>query len=874
MSRRFDVFVSHSSKDKPWVHRLVADLARYGVSVWLDENEIRPGDLFAKALEQGIAHSRAVAIIVSPEAMVSGWVEQEYYRALSLAQRREDPLQLIPVLLHAVELPGFLANRRWLDFREPTRYAVRVAELVWGITGEHPAHVIDLDPDALPPLPRDRIPEPAPLPPGSRMHMRRNPQFVGREAQLHELAEALQTPGTTAIGQVAAATGLGGIGKTQLAAEFAHRYGQFFSGGVFWLGFADPASVRAEIAQCGGPEYLGLWTNEDAPGITTQVGRVRKVFAAPMPRLLILDNCEDEALLDEWLPRSGGCHVLVTCRRRVFSPHLGVHTVILDVLARAESMALLRSFGQAQAFDPAENTALDAICSELGDLPLALHLAGSFLARYRNVVTPTAYLAQLRNRALLGHPSLQGHGVTGSPTDHDLHVGRTFALGWERLDPTDAVDAMARDLLQRAACLAPGEPVPHMLLVATLSLPEDEPDAALACEDALHRLLDLGLIDSPEPGTYSIHRLVMAFAQQADDDHAAARAAVERALLDEAERVNGSGFPARLLPYQPHLRAVTEIARQRDDGRAVNLCTALGLYLREIGDYRDARPYFERALAIREQQLGPDHPYTAGSLNNLAMLLRDQGALAEARPLLERALTIRTQQLGPDHPDTASSLNNLALLLRDQGALAEARPLYEHALAIYEQLGPDHPYTAKFLNNLALLLRDQGALAEARPLLERALAIWERQLGPDHPYTATSLNNLALLLQAQGAHAEARPLLERALAIREQQLGPDHPDTASSLNNLAGLLRAQGALAEARPLLERALAIWEKQLGPDHPYTATSLNNLALLLRSQGAHAEARLLFERAFTIREATLGPDHPRTRTVRNNLYRLPES
>ena len=175
--------------------------------------------------------------------------------------------------------------------------------------------------------------------------------------------------------------------------------------------------------------------------------------------------------------------------------------------------------------------------------------------------------------------------------------------------------------------------------------------------------------------------------------------------------------------------------------------------------------------------------------------------------------------LGPEHPDTATSLNNLALLLQAQGDLAGARPLYERALAIREKaLGPEHPHTATSLNNLALLLKAQeGDFAGARPLYERALAIREKALGPEHPHTATSLNNLALLLQAQGDLAGARPLYERALAIREKALGPEHPDTATSLNTLAWLLQAQGDLAGARPLYERALAIYEKALGPEHP---------------------------------------------------------
>jgi hypothetical protein len=282
----------------------------------------------------------------------------------------------------------------------------------------------------------------------------------------------------------------------------------------------------------------------------------------------------NEALLAEWLPASGGCRVLVTCRRAVFSPHLVEHTLPLDVLPRPDSLTLLRSLAHGQASGAADGATLDAICAELGDLPLALHLAGSFLARYRTVVTPDAYLAQLRSPALLDHPSLQGRGAESSPTGHVLHAGKTFALSWDRLDPAHAMDAMARDLLQRAACLAPGEPIPHALLLATLGIRGADLDATLARADALRRLLDLGLLDAPEPETYRIHRLVMDFARHAGGDYTAARAAVEQALLDEARRVNASGYPARLLPWQPHLRAVTD-ARPR-----THECTATAMLSR------------------------------------------------------------------------------------------------------------------------------------------------------------------------------------------------------------------------------------------------------------------------------------------------------
>jgi tetratricopeptide (TPR) repeat protein len=323
--------------------------------------------------------------------------------------------------------------------------------------------------------------------------------------------------------------------------------------------------------------------------------------------------------------------------------------------------------------------------------------------------------------------------------------------------------------------------------------------------------------------------------------------------------------------------ALDQAARMRARGLRVDETKALiraaqGLLAR--GETADAlRRTFEAVDAARD--LEPEHPATGPLLNNLALLLKDQGALAEARPLYERALAIHEKQLGPEHAQTATSLNNLAAVLQDQGALAEARPLLERALAIREkQLGPEHPRTANGLSTLAGLLYEKGDLAEARSLCERALAISEKQLGPEHHDTAMNLHNLALLLQAQGDLAEARPLLERALDIREKQLGPEYPDTAQSLSTLASLRWAQGALAEARPLFERALAINEKQLGPEHPHTAWTLNNLALLLQAQGALEEARPLLERALAICGARLGPDHPLTRTVQGNLQRLAKS
>jgi eukaryotic-like serine/threonine-protein kinase len=304
------------------------------------------------------------------------------------------------------------------------------------------------------------------------------------------------------------------------------------------------------------------------------------------------------------------------------------------------------------------------------------------------------------------------------------------------------------------------------------------------------------------------------------------------------------------------LVSLPDVAQLR---KATHLANLAGVH-DSTGSYAEAKALHERALAIEERALGPEHPSVATSLNNLALVHRATGSYAEAKALQERALGIRERALGPHHPDVAQSLNNLAGVHYGTGSYAEAKALLERALAIREQvLGPHHPDVAASLNNLAGIHRATGSYAEATALYEQALAIWEQALGPEHPDLATSLNNLANLHQVTGSYAEAKALHERALAIREQTLGSAHPDVAQSLDNLASVHNATGSYAEAKALHERALAIREQTLGPEHPEVAASLNNLAAVHWSTGSYAEAKASYERALAIREQALGSEHP---------------
>jgi serine/threonine-protein kinase len=272
------------------------------------------------------------------------------------------------------------------------------------------------------------------------------------------------------------------------------------------------------------------------------------------------------------------------------------------------------------------------------------------------------------------------------------------------------------------------------------------------------------------------------------------------------------------------------------------------------GAYENAKTLYERALAIRETALGPEHPQVATILNNLAAAHRATGANAEAKALYEHGLAILENALGPEHPMVATILSNLGNVYASMGSFEEAKALHGRALVIQEKaLGPEHSDLASSLNNLASVHHDIGENEEAKTLYERALVIQEKALGPEHPRVATSLNNLANVQHDIGADETAKTLHERALAIREQALGPEHPDVASSLENLAEVHHATGAHEEAKSLYERALAIREQALGSEHPSVTNALIGLGNVALAQHRAGDGVLLVERAVRLREAT---------------------
>jgi class 3 adenylate cyclase/tetratricopeptide (TPR) repeat protein len=678
----------------------------------------------------------------------------------------------------------------------------------------------------------------------SNIAMRVPMHFIGRDDALAEIEQAIaRNNGRLAI---TALYGLRGVGKTTLATAYAERHREDYRA-IWWIRAQTALSMRADLIAVG--VRLGWVRADDKSTVLPE----EPTFAAVMERLhhegegilLIYDNAIDPDALKPYLPRGGAARVLITSNAHAW------RGVAVPVEIRLWPKEIGADYLIARTGRVAERAAAEALSEVLGGLPLAHEQSAAYCERL------DISLAEYRKRFEVG-PTRMLDDARHAPAEyHDgLTVAKTFALA---IDEAAKLHPAAESLIVHAALLAP-EPIPLFLFAEAREKLEDALATTLAgdgLDEAVAALRAFALVDrltivderdaSITIDAIRLHLLVREVAAArreggARDQMRRALAAALTAVFPDDGYRNPASWP-RCMPLTPHLLASckTETNDAVASVESAGLLNRAGDYLYGRAAYSGARPLYERALAIREQALGPEHPDTAESLGNLAVLLKTQGDLAGARPLLERALAIREKALGPEHSDTADSLNSLAVLLKTQGDLAGAQPLYERALAINERgLGSEHRETAISLGNLARLLQARDDFPGAQPLFERALAIHEKVLGPEHPHTAESLANLAILLRTQGDLARARPLFERALAIRETALGLDHPDTARSLGNLARLFQAEGNLAGARQLFERSLAIREKVLGPEHPDTAMSLGNLAVLVQAQGDLALVR----------------------------------
>jgi tetratricopeptide (TPR) repeat protein len=869
----YDLFISYSRRDNgngritEFVERISRDFESFAgrpLRPFFDITEIQGMDDWRHRILQGLRQSRLLLAFVSPNYLQSEYCEWEFNEYVKNEVARALVGEGVAPI-YFVEAPG------WQDKDFDQRSAEWVVELrrrqhfdlrSWFHEGSPALGQADVESTIVQVTQRiaERIQR------GERFEQSlgnvdaHNPHFIGRTTELRRLQENVALK---KIGVITAVHGVGGMGKTALAIEYAQAFAHEYGGGRWQVrceGREDLVAAITTLAPALGVEFTDAEKIDAELQWERVLAELRRLADTREPHrcLLILDNVDRPALLDpaqtQRLPAADWLHVIATTRlgeNDLFARHQDRAFVAVDEMPEPDALDLIESYQPGGRFSSgAEREAAQEIVKLLGGFTLAVETAAVFLGQFAGDVTCADFLERLKQEGLEGLESAAAetsegvrHGekrlsATLQPTLERLSESEKLALIYAALLPVDQIA------------------LPWVRRLVAMQFPELGQDSESGHPDpwqnVLRRAFSLRLLQvtgvihaDGQPLVARIHRLLQEVILSTAGEHAKNLDAFVLAIVMSRAGFLWEGWVQH--EHRWELRSIAACAWKwmvRGSRGGAYLANQVVGPLRDLGNFAEAEALVLRALEIDEQSYGADHPNVAIGLNNLATLLHDTNRLAAAEPLMRRALLIDEETFGPDTPKVAGDLNNLAQLLKATNRLAEAEPLLRRALEIDEQsFDADHPNpnVARDLNNLAQLLKATNRLTEAEPLMRRALLIDERRFGPDHPNVARDLNNLAQLLKATNRLTEAEPLMKRALAIDEQSFGPDHPRIAICLNNLAQLLQATNRLTEAEPLMRRDVEIllrFTADTGHQHPQLRRAIANYTALLQQIGYNEE------------------------------------
>jgi tetratricopeptide (TPR) repeat protein len=653
--------------------------------------------------------------------------------------------------------------------------------------------------------------------------------FTGREDVLIWLHKGIARRDTGEPLKVQALTGLSGIGKSQTAIQYAHRFKHEYHT-IMWL--------RAENSLVLAEDFANITSVVDLPEKDEKDQKmqidavIRWLGDDSITRwLLIFDSADDpeliQEILEKYIPEPCHGHVIITTRSGAIGE--------IEQYKEVDSLSLENStdflFKRVKKISRSKkNTAFaEEIAKELGGLPLALEQAGAYIEEKPGCGF-TNYLNLYHKEAAKRQKLLAFKG------EHTRYrrdpIAITLSLAF---DQVYQVNPSAVALLALFAFFAPDQ-IPKEFVKVGLLSSRSRDLQALAEHDNLFynatgELYKFSLIrDDPNADTFSTHRLVQTCVKDTMDEETQSRLAEQAidAINESLAGLEHYNIAISSRRYLQHLKECVDHIKQREisSPEAAALLHNTAIYLTDRSQFAEAEPLLQRALAILEMQYEPNHPITASSFNALAQVYVSQGKYEQAEELIQRALAILEMQYEPNHPSPipAISLSTLASIYTAQGKYEQAEELMQRALAILErQYGSSNPHIATCLYNFAILYRVQGKHPEAEPLLRRALAIFERQLGLFHPKSFDCLDELLFVYVRQEKYRMAMELMQRALTIYEQQLGHEDNPLKSYLQAYYDSISQKMSEIEANiPMkkihytwsqLTRALAAGENVLG-------------------------------------------------------------
>ncbi|KAN0070878.1 hypothetical protein V8E54_011043 [Elaphomyces granulatus] len=659
----------------------------------------------------------------------------------------------------------------------------------------------------------------------------RNPRFLGRHNEIVELEQKILNNNDQV--RKMAITGLGGVGKTQIALEIAYQVkDRKPECSIFWIPSTSIEMIEQAYMRIG--KHLGL------QGVTPAEMKMRvKAHLSSEkagPWLLIVDNVDDRNIwlmsdgsslaLNTYLPQSKYGFVLFTSRNQQLATKL-VGPDVINICQMDDKMAtdLLRaSLIRKDLVNDQQTTR--QLLRQLSCLPLAITQVASYINETGTSVATYLSFLQSQENVMVELLSQDfedewRYGINNS-------VAVTWLVSFKQIQ---RLNPLALDYLLFMSCIDPRD-IPLSLL---------PPDSSkVKQQNALGLLKAYSFITEQADGQTDREYLVQRVAQclYSDGRYDQAGALFKEVLENKSKRL------------------------KNDDEEMLGSMAWMALAYLEQGRWTEAEKLFVQVVQTRKTVLGPQHPDTLTSMNDLAVTYRSLGQWTEAEKLFVQVVQTRKTVLGPQHPDTLTSMNDLAVTYRSLGQWTEAEKLFVQVVQMRKTvLGPEHPDTLTSMNDLAHTYGNLGRWTEAEKLFVQVMQTRKIVLGPQHPDTLTSLNNLVATYWNQGRWTEAGELQVQVLETRKTVLGPEHPHTLISMNNLALIYQDQGRWTEAGELQVQVLETRKTVLGPNHPDTLRSMNNLSHILKNLRRHDEALSMLQACVQLRNQRLGPSHPDT-------------
>ncbi len=732
------------------------------------------------------------------------------------------------------------------------------------------------------------------------------PDVRGRDGLIGELRRALR-PYPWRASRAFVIAGMGGLGKSTVALTAA-RMAKERGYRVWWVRAADTALLTSGmlevLRELGAPESVTVPVREGARTASARAWEFLNGDHVGGRRwLLVFDDADNPAVLagadattpadgTGWLRADPAGMVIVTTRLR--DPQVWGTRVTLRELKPLDAAAgaeVLRDLAPEVA-DPGGHEARE-LSRRLGGLPLALHLAGTYLG------SPFAHWSTFAGyRQALDGVELPAALMDIEEQGADIHatVQRTWDLSLDALAAEGR--PQARPLLLVLSCFAPATPIPAWLLqlppLADLLAGQTGSPGAEGKDNGAERrglraglqgLSRTGLIDIASVGgpagvpAVTVHPVVadanrIRLAAGADAEHAAVRGTAV-ALLEAATAGLDPARPGDWPTWRrlrPHVNAVIDLlADDLDPALLARLLivSAVGTEALLGAGRLAAAEKLAQASVAAATFLSRDDPAAMTARGYLARTLVRRGRSGDAETIYRDLLADRLRVQGDDHLATLATRHDLAAALGMQGRFGDAEQLYRQLLVDDDRLrGPDHRETLAARYNQARMIGLQGRYAEAEELGRQVLDVQRRVLGPDHPDCLASRQNLARLAGKAGRYAEAEQTYRRLLADRRRVLGDDHPDTLATRHRLARIVGQRGRYGEAEELCHQVLADRRRLLGEDHPDNLSTRHRLARMLGLQGRYADAEPMFRQVLAARRRTLGAEHPDTLSTEHRL------